>query len=57
MNQGMPMWPNNPNMNPNMGGWQNFNSINQRLNSLENQVNSALSELNLKQTKLKKNRW
>ena len=22
MNQGMPMWPNNPNMNPNMGGWQ-----------------------------------
>jgi len=39
MNQGMPMWPNNPNMNPNMGGWQNFNNINQRLNSLENQVN------------------
>ena len=28
MNQGMPMWPNNPNMNPNMGGWQNFNNIN-----------------------------
>ena len=35
MNQGMPMWP----MNPNMGGWQNSNNINQRINSLENQVN------------------
>lgn len=39
MNQGMPMWPMNPNMNPNMGGWQNSNNMNQRLNSLENQVN------------------
>ena len=38
MNQGMPMWPMNPNMNPGMG--PNFNnSIDQRLNSLENQVN------------------
>ena len=34
MNQGMPMWPNKPNM----GGWQNFNNMNQRLNSLENEV-------------------
>ncbi len=35
MNQGMPMWPNNPNM----GDWQNSNNINQRLNNLENQLN------------------
>ena len=40
MNQGMPMWPMNPNMNPGMGPGPNFNnSLNQRINSLENQVN------------------
>ncbi len=40
MNQGMPMWPMNPNMNPGMVPGPNFNnSMNQRINSLENQVN------------------
>ncbi len=41
MNQGMPMWPMNPNMNnPGMRPGPNFsNNINQRLNSLENQIN------------------
>ena len=43
MNQGMPIWPMNPNMNnPGMGpgpSFPDFNNINQRLNSLENQVN------------------
>ena len=40
MNQGMPMWPMNPNMNPGMGPGPNFNnSMNQRINSLENQAN------------------
>ena len=39
MNQGMPMWPMNPNMNPGMGPGPNFNNMNQRINSLENQVN------------------
>ena len=40
MNQGMPMWPMNPNMNPGMGPGPSFNNnMDQRINSLENQVN------------------
>ena len=46
MNQGMPMWPMNPNMNPNMGGWQNSNNMNQRLNRLERQMRRLENRVN-----------